>query len=178
MPPTQPYQPSLLRLLHAGVALLVPLAWLSGFALLLHHERRRFDLPWQLPGDWVDIHGSVGALLWPIALLFGLYALTLGRARLRQAANATALVVLGLAVATGKLMDEDWLRDGELHHLVYKLHVLAWALLALAVIWHTAAALARGGIPLVRSMMALTVRQTDGPRHWPEQLLRFWQKRH
>jgi hypothetical protein len=30
----------------------------------------------------------VGVLLWPIALLFGLYAVTAGRPRLRQPANA------------------------------------------------------------------------------------------
>jgi hypothetical protein len=28
----------------------------------------------------IDIHGTVGVVLWPIALLFGLYALSLGQA--------------------------------------------------------------------------------------------------
>lgn len=175
--PTQPYQPSLLRLLHAAVALLVPLAWLSGLVVLLNHDKRLLTIPWQLPGDWVDIHGSIGALLWPVALVFAFYGLTLGRARLRHAANTAPLLLLGLAVVSGKLMDEDWLRDGELHHLAYKLHVLAWALLAVAVIWHGASALGRGGVPLVRSMVALTVRPNDGPRQWPAQFRRFWQQR-
>ena len=41
----------------------------------------------------------MGVVLWPIALLFGLYALSLGRARLNQAANAAALLGLVLSAA-------------------------------------------------------------------------------
>jgi hypothetical protein len=84
-----------------------------------------------------------GVLLWPIALLFGLYAVTAGRPRLRQPANALALLALVLAVGSGKLMQEDWLRDGSLDHLVYSVHLLAWLLIALALILHVSAVLQR-----------------------------------
>ena len=119
MPRTIAYQPSLLRLLHGITALLVPLAWLSGLVVLANHDGRWLRLPVAVPGEWIDIHGTVGALLWPVALLFVLYAIGVGRARLRQPANAAALLGLGLAVGSGKLMQEDWLRTGQLDHLAY-----------------------------------------------------------
>ena len=143
---TIPYQPSLLRLLHGITALLVPLAWLSGLVVLANHDGRWFRLPFVVPGDWIDIHGTVGALLWPVALLLALYALRAGRARLRQPANAAALLGLVLAVGSGKLMQEDWLRTGQFDHVAYHLHLLAWLLIAAAVIWHVSSVLRRGGL--------------------------------
>jgi uncharacterized membrane protein YhaH (DUF805 family) len=140
----RPYQPSLLRLLHGATALLVPLAWLSGLLVYSSYDGRFGRLPFSLPGEWIDIHGTVGVLLWPLALLFSLYALTVGRLRLRQPANALALLALVMAVGSGKLMQEDWLRDGQLHHIVYSVHLLAWLLIALAVTLHLVAVLRLG----------------------------------
>jgi hypothetical protein len=108
------------------MAAVVPLAWLSGLLVYSTRDGRWGQLPWHPGGDWVDIHGTVGVVLWPLALLFGLYALTLGRARLNKAPNAVALLALALAVVSGKLMNEDWLRTGQLDHVVYNLHLLAW----------------------------------------------------
>ena len=157
----KPHQPLLLRLLHGAVALLLPLAWLSGLAVLLVYDHRWFNPGLSLPGNWIDIHGSIAVVLWPLALLFGLYALTWGRFRLRQPANAAALASLALAVGSGKLMDEDWLIEGNLDHLVYNLHVLAWALLAIMVIWHLTSQLRRGGMSLAMSMFSFRLRKTD-----------------
>ena len=168
---TIPYQPSLLRLLHGITAILVPLAWLSGLVVLANHDRRWFRLPVAVPGEWIDIHGTFGALLWPVALLFVLYAISIGRARLRQPANAAALIGLVLAVSSGKLMQEDWLRTGQLDHLAYHLHLLAWMLITGAVVWHLGSVLRRGGIRFAASMAQLHVRENDGPRHWGAQLL-------
>lgn len=173
----RPYQPSLLRLLHGATALLVPLAWLTGLQVYQAHDGRFGRLPVSLPGGWIDIHGTVGVLLGPVALLFALYALTLGRPRLRQPANALALLALGLAVASGKLMNEDWLRDGQLHHLVYSVHLLAWLLIALAVAVHGSAVLQRGGWPLARSMASVQMRAGDGPAEWVGQIRRWWRAR-
>lgn len=168
----RPYQPSLLRLLHGATALLVPLAWITGLLVYSTHDGRFGRLPFTLAGEWIDIHGTVGVILWPIALLFGLYALTVGRARLRQPANAIALLALVLAVGSGKLMDEDWLRDGQLNHLVYGVHLLAWLLIALAVALHVGSVLRRGGLPLARSMASLQVRSGDRPGNWFDQIRR------
>jgi hypothetical protein len=165
------YQPALLRLLHGITALLVPLAWLSGVVVFANHDGRGLDWP-TLPGNWIDIHGTVGVLLWPVALLFTLYALSAGRGRLRQPANAAALIGLALAVVSGKLMQEDWLRTGQLDHFPYHLHLLAWLLISGAVIWHVAAVMQRGGLPLAGTMFQLKVREKDGPSTWFDQLRR------
>jgi uncharacterized membrane protein YhaH (DUF805 family) len=168
----RPYQPSLLRLLHGATALLVPLAWLTGLVVYSRYDGRFGRLPFPLAGEWIDIHGAVGVLLWPLALLFALYAITAGRLRLRQPANALALLALILAVGSGKLMQEDWLRDGQLHHFVYSVHLLAWLLIALAVILHVMAVLQRGGWPLARSMASVQLRPGDLPGNWFNQIRR------
>ncbi|MFM7269421.1 MAG: cytochrome b/b6 domain-containing protein [Cyanobium sp.] len=169
-----PYQPSLLRLLHGANALLLPLTWITGLAVYSIHDGRWGRLPFPRGLEWIDIHGTIGVLLWPLALLFTLYALTLGRFRLRQPANALALAALLLAVGSGKLMREEWLEQGQLDHLVYGVHLLAWLLIAFAVLWHGLAVVRRGGWPLARSMASLRIRSGDGPMHWPAQLLRPW----
>jgi hypothetical protein len=176
MPPVRPYQPSLLRLLHGAMLLLVPLAWLSGFAVYSNRDGRWGRLAWVIPGDWIDIHGTLGVLLWPLALLFALYALSLGRSRLNQAANAAALLALALAGGSGKLMNEDWLRTGQLDHLVYSVHLTAWLLIAAAVTWHLAAVLRRGGQLLASSIVQLQVRANDQPRHWPTQVITWFRR--
>ena len=162
----RPYQPSLLRLLHGATALLVPVAWITGLVVYSSYDGRFGRLPLALPSEWIDIHGTVGVLLWPVALLFGLYAVTAGRVRLRQPANAIALLALALAVGSGKLMQEDWLRQGQLHHLIYSLHLMAWVLMAIAVAIHVAAVWQRGGLPLARSMASFSLRKGDLPADW------------
>ncbi|WP_411868095.1 cytochrome b/b6 domain-containing protein [Vulcanococcus limneticus] len=172
----RPYQPSLLRILHGAVAVLVPAAWISGLVVYSLHDGRWGRLPWHPGGDWIDIHGSFGVLLWPLAIAFGLYALTLGRARLRQPENGAALLGLALAVGSGKLMSEDWLRQGELQEATYGLHLLAWLLIGAAVLWHVSGVLRRGGLPLARSMASLQARANDRPGHWPGQIARFFRR--
>ena len=172
---SRPYQPSLLRLLHGGVALLSLLAWISGLGVFLSLDQR-WGPALTLPlADWIDLHGSLAVVLWPVALLFTLYALTAGRARLVQPANAIPLLALLLAIGSGLSMDEDWLRQGQLDHLVYKVHLSAWMLLALMVVLHLGALLRRGGWPLAHSMASLRVKAGDRPGQWPSQILRALQ---
>jgi hypothetical protein len=161
-----PYQPSLLRLLHAATGVLVVAAWLSGLVLLLTLDRRWGSLPLTIPGEWVDIHGTIGVALLPVAVLFLLYACTIGRRRLARATNLVPLLALMLALGSGKLMDEDWLRDGQLHHGVYSLHLSAWLLLAITVVLHLIGLLQRGGWPLVQSMAQPGWRPNDAPGAW------------
>jgi hypothetical protein len=89
------------------MVLLVPLAWLSGAVVFSNHDGRWLRLPLQAPGNWIDIHGTIGVLLWPLAALFVIYALSVGRFRLRHGANAAALIALVMAVVSGKFMQED-----------------------------------------------------------------------
>ena len=170
----RPYQPSLLRLLHGATALLVLGAWITGFLVYNRFDGRWGQLPLGLSGDWIDIHGTAAVVLWPVALVFALYALTLGRQRLRHPANAIALMALALAVGSGKLMVEDWLEDGELGHAVYAVHLLAWLAVAGAVLSHVGAVLTRGGRPLALSMANLAMRPRDQPRDWLGQIRRHF----
>lgn len=163
MPPRAPYQPALLRLLHGAMVVLVPLAFLSGAVVFSNHDGRWWQLPLPLPGDWIDIHGTVGVILWPLALLFAIYAFSMGRARLSRAANSAALLALLLAVGSGKLMQEEWLRNGQLHQPIYHLHLLAWLLIAALVTWHIGSVVSRGGLRLAGSMFQLTIRDHDRP---------------
>lgn len=170
----RPYQPSLLRLLHGATALLVVGAWTTGFLVYNRFDGRWGRLPLAMGGDWIDIHGTVAVMLWPVALVFGLYALTLGRPRLRHPANMVALMALALAVGSGKLMVEDWLEDGELGHAVYAVHLLAWLTVAGAVFSHVWGVLARGGAALAGSMASLELRPRDQPRDWLGQIRRHF----
>jgi hypothetical protein len=170
----RPYQPSLLRLLHGATALLVVGAWITGFLVYNRFDGRWGRLPLGLSGDWIDIHGTVAVVLWPLALIFALYALTLGRSRLRHPANLIALLALALAVGSGKLMREDWLEDGELGHGVYAVHLMAWLALAGAVMTHVGSVLTRGGRPLAASMATLELRPRDHPRDWLGQIRRHF----
>lgn len=168
----RPYQPSLLRLLHGLMVLLVPLAWFTGLLVYSRYDGRWGRLPLVPAANWIDIHGSVAVLLWPLAVLFALYALGPGRARLRRPANALPLLALALAVGSGKLMQEDWLRQGELMQPAYAAHLLAWLALGLAVLGHLASVLLRGGASLARSMFSATIRPGDRPGDWWRQLRR------
>lgn len=169
----RPYQPSLLRILHGAMALLVPLAWLSGFIAYSNNDGRFGRLLWSIPGDWLDIHGSFGFILWPLALLFSLYALSLGKAKLRQPANTAALLALAAAVGSGKLMDEEWLEDGQLNHWIYSLHLSSWLLLTGTIIWHVIAVWRRGGSDLASSIFRTSFKGNDWPIHWPSQIIRW-----
>lgn len=172
----RPYQPSLLRLLHGATALLVVAAWGTGLLVYSHMDGRWGRLPWTLDGEWIDLHGSVGVVLWPLAVLFALYALTLGGRRLRDPANALALLALAVAVGSGKLMDEDWLRDGHLTQGVYTVHLMAWLAVTLAVLSHVGRVMAKGGLPLARSMVSLRVRAEDHPADWWRQIRRHFSR--
>lgn len=69
---TGPYQPSLLRLLHGANALLLPFTWLTGLAVYSVRDGRWGRLPVPQDLDWIDLHGTIGVILWPLALLFTL----------------------------------------------------------------------------------------------------------
>lgn len=177
--PKRPYQPSLLRFAHGVTLLLTLAAWSTGLVVLAVHDRRWFtiNLPTLPSGDWIDVHGSIGVVLLPFALLLLLVACTLGRRRLNRPGNLLMLLSLALAVASGKAMQEEWLRQGDLEHLAYGVHLLAWMLMPVALVQHLLSARRLGGPWLVMSMLALNVRQGDGPRHWWSQISRHLPRR-
>lgn len=158
-------QPLLLRLLHAAAVLAVFAAWLSGLVSALRHDGRLAALHLQAPGEWLELHSAIGEITTPIALLFGLYAITVGRWRLRRPSNAAALLALALAVGSGQFMDEDWLLDGRIHHPLYSLHLTAWLIITAVVSWHVFGVLRRGGRSLAASMLPVQPQTPDRPAH-------------
>jgi hypothetical protein len=173
-----PYQPSLLRLLHGGTALVVGLAWSTGLLLLGCFDGRWGRFPFQIDGDWIEFHGHIGVVLAGVLLLFVPYALTLGAGRLRRPANSFPLLVLGLAVGSGLQMQTDWLVDHRITPLPYALHLTAWLLLAVSVPLHVIGAVRRGGWPLAASMLSLLLKPLDAPSDWPGQVLRYIRRGH
>ena len=73
-------------------------------------------------------------------------------------------------------MQEEWLRQGELHHAVYSVHLLAWLLIALVVLSHLGGVLQLGGLPLARSMFSPRLHNGAQPRHRPGQLRRWFRR--
>lgn len=168
----RPYQPSLLRLLHGGTAGLVAITWLSGLLIYSRYDGRWGRLPFAVGGDWIDLHGTAGSMLLPVALLLGVYAFILGFRKLLRSSNAVALGALALAIGTGMGMNGDWLEAGNLHELLYTMHLGAWLLLTLALATHLGGVIKLGGWRLARSMFSPRLRGGDWPWHWPGQLLR------
>jgi hypothetical protein len=173
----RPYQPALLRLLHLPTALLVAGLWLTGLLILGIHDGRWFRLPADfVVVDWIDVHGSLGVPLVLLVTLFVPYALTVGRARLRKAANLLPLLALLLSVGSGLLMAEDEVRNGATGGLVYGLHLGGWVVMGLAVLLHLGGALRRGGVPLAASMFRADLRPGDRPGDWGAQLRRHFRR--
>ena len=147
--------------------------WISGLVVYSRLDGRWGRLPFNPPGDWVDVNGSIGVLLVQAAVPFVAYAFGPGRARLARAANAAVLAGLILALASGLRMDEHAVRAGDLQQPAYVMHGVIALLLTLAVLAHLGGVLARGGWPLARSMFSSSLRSGDRPTDWPAQLRRF-----
>lgn len=172
-----PYQPSQLRLLHGVVALLSAACWISGLVIYSNLDGRLLRWPWRIPGEWVDLHGSLGLALLVLATLLAAYAITLGAKKLKQLSNGLPLLALAVSLISGLFMDEDWLRERQLDHLPYLAHLGGWILLTLSVFIHLAGVWRRGGMGLARSMLSLRMRAGDQPAHWPGQWLSYWRQR-
>ncbi len=187
MAQTTPYQPVLLRLLHGLVGALVVFALVTGFWVYNTYDHRWLRLPLPEIADSQGIHGT-GALIFLLVLpFFVLYCFHLGARRLIQPKslanlkqidqnkgwaawqkllNTLILLAATFAVITGRLMKEEWLPRGELHHLAYSGHLLAWGLMLVAVVLHIGLGHKVGGVPLIRSMFQLRLRTSDRPKTW------------
>ncbi|MDI9407201.1 MAG: hypothetical protein QM522_10900 [Chitinophagaceae bacterium] len=178
MAPKPPYQPSLLRLLHGGTALVVIAMWLNGLVIYGHYDGRGFNLPWPNAIDLFSIHEALATLLLPVASGLILYSFTIGNWRLRHPANAAMLLILALPSLSGLGMHRRWLVEKQLDHWVYHLHLLGWILLALGLGWHLLGALSRGGSGLIGSMLEVRLRANDRPLDWPAQVTTWLKHRH
>lgn len=189
MPQAQPYQPLLLRILHAGTAISVIGCLITGFLVYDSWDGRIFQLGLTTKNrDLIDIHGTIAVTLFFIFIGFFLYAITAGKKRLisnNTWSNLTAqvgrplwwvtlqkvtnTVILGagvLAIVSGKLQDENWLPNGQLNYWQYNLHLLGWLVMAIAILLHILMGIKVGSVPLLLSMINIKYRPEDSPTLW------------
>lgn len=199
-PQSKLYQPFLLRILHAITALCGILAIFTAFWTYNTYDGRWGKVPLPDFPEIEGIHGTFG--LWTLLIfpLFVIYAFQRGEKRLIQKdflikltdlkqkswwynlhrlTNTLTLLALTFAVFSGKMMDEKWLPQGELHHRWYYAHLISWLIIVICLIFHLLMSLKIGGLPLILSMLNFRFRKNDHPQLWRKNLKQFkynWQE--
>lgn len=192
---SKPYQPSFFRLSHGLTALLVLGSFITGFLVYDSYDGRFGKLQLtQNVRSLIDIHGTFGFLLFFIFIIFAIYSLRAGRKRLIQAdsfkkltlihqpgwwytlnrvTNTLILTAATFSVISGKFQDENWLPQGEVNHVWYFIHLIAWLILGIAITLHFLMVAKVGGMPLILSMVSFKFKTQDHPRLWVEKV-RNW----
>ncbi len=186
----QPYQPLLLRLLHGVNGFLILAAIVTGALVYNRFDGRWGKLDLTVSPVIIDIHGTIGLILLFIFAVFALYSFYFGKQRLIQdnvgdqlrqvnrpqwwnalqrILNTLMLIAVTFSLLTGRFMKEDWLKDRDLNHLAYTLHLSGWVVLVLGIVLHVLLGLKVGGMPLILSMYSPEYRGTR--EAWP------WQKK-
>lgn len=190
-----PYQPLLLRVLHGLNALIAILAIITSYWVYNTYDGRfgKLSLP-QIP-DIIGIHGTFGkTLLLGVMPAFALYSVYLGSQRLVQPdsfqklrqlgkpigwyslhriVNTLMLLAVTFSLITGSMVKEEWLPNGELHHIWYYLHLSGWVILVSCLAIHLLMTAKVGGLRLWMSMVKLSYRADDSPKQWI-QTIRSW----
>jgi hypothetical protein len=184
------YQPLLLRILHGFNALIAVLAIITSFWVYNTYDGRLIRFPLPRINDIIGIHGTFGLTFLFIMPALAIYSFHFGQKRLVQAdsfakltqvgkpiwwyslhriVNTVMLIAATWALITGRQMKEEWLPNGELHHLWYQLHLSGWVILTCCLFIHLLMTAKVGGIPLIISMFQWQHTPEDSPRLW-------WQK--
>jgi Prokaryotic cytochrome b561 len=187
MPQSSPYQPALLRVLHGATAILTVLALISGFWVYNTYDKRWGSLALPMLGDIQGIHGTIALTFLLLLPVFALYSFHLGYRRLIQEQSFSQLKQLGqpawwisihrftntlmllaatFAVVTGRMMKEEWLPSGEIHHQWYLAHLVAWICVFISLALHLLIGAKVGGVPLLVSIFNWKMRDEDTPRSW------------
>jgi Prokaryotic cytochrome b561 len=193
-PRRQPYQPFLLRLLHGSNAILAIASAITGFLVYDSWDGRWGKLGLtQSDRNLIDIHGTFAFFLFFIFIGFAIYSIRVGHQRLirkdslsqltqqvgkpswwytlHRIANTTMLLSLGLSVLSGKFQDENWLPKGEMNHVWYFVHLIAWAIFFTAIALHLLMSAKVGGVPLFLSMFDRSYRPEESPALWKEKIV-------
>ncbi|QMS91500.1 cytochrome b/b6 domain-containing protein [Nostoc edaphicum CCNP1411] len=194
MPRSAPYQPLLLRILHGLSGILVIAAIITGFLVYNTYDRRFGRIPFPQIGDIQGIHGTFALCFLLLLPAFALYSFHAGQKRLVQSdswrqltqvgkpiwwvslqrlANTLMLIAAVLAVNSGRMMKEEWLPAGQLHHIWYSLHLCAWVVMVCCVAIHVLMSTKVGGAPLLLSMFSWKFRPEDSPAEWSSRF-RAW----
>lgn len=197
MAPSRPYQPLLLRILHGLTGLFLIAALLTAYWTYDVYDGRWGRIPLPSYAAIEGIHGTFG--LWTLLIFpaFVIYACRRGQRRLIQPdalteltqvgkpiwwyslnriTNTIALLALSFALFSGKMMDENWLPQGDLTHAWYYAHLISWVVMLGAIALHLLLLVKVGGTPLLLSMVTGQFREQDSPAHWPSHISRWWTK--
>jgi cytochrome b subunit of formate dehydrogenase len=189
MSPVHPYQPALLRILHGVAAVLLVLALISGFLIYNTYDKRWGSLTLPTILDIQGIHGTIALTFLLFLPVFALYSFHVGYRRLveeqsfsqlkqfgkpvwwisvQRFANTLMLLSATFAVVTGRMMKEEWLPAGEIHHQWYLAHLAAWACVFISLALHLLMGAKVGGVPLLVSMFNWKIRGEDTLFSWPQ----------
>jgi Prokaryotic cytochrome b561 len=184
MPQAKPYQPLALRLLHGSIAALIILAIFTGVAIYNIYDGRIGHLPIPAIPRIMGIHKLFGRAFLLVIPFFALYSFQAGRRRLIQAdsieklaeigkpiwwytlhriVNTLLLIAATFALVSGREMDEGWLKQGELGHLWYTIHLSSWVMMFGCLAVHLLMSARIGGVPLLLSIVDLKYRFSDRP---------------
>jgi len=195
MPQSKPYQPLALRLLHGATAVLIILAIITGVLIYNIYDARIIGkLPIPDVPRIMGIHKLIGRLFLFSIPFFALYSFHAGKRRLIQAdsfdklkefgnhiwwytlhriVNTLLLLAATLALVTGRQVDETWMRDGDLTHTWYTLHLVSWLVMFACLAAHLLMSARVGGMPLLLSMVDVKYRASDSPASWSDKI-KFW----
>ncbi|AFZ03500.1 cytochrome b/b6 domain-containing protein [Calothrix sp. PCC 6303] len=194
MPSSAPYQPLLLKILHAVSGILAIAAMITGFLVYNTFDGRFGKLPIPSVDSIIDVHGTFAVFFFVIFPVFALYSFHAGNKRLLQKdsfqklteinkpiwwvslqriANTLMLISGALAVLSGRMMKEEWLPTGQLNHTWYYLHLTAWVVIVCCLAIHILMSSKVGGLQLLISIFSGKIRPEDSPQKWSTRL-RNW----
>ncbi len=177
----KPYQPLLLRLLHGIHAVLALAAAITGFWMYNTWDRRfgQLPLPKEDPYSYF-VHLGFGNDLYLILPVFAVYSSWAGRRRLVQPdslhqlkqvgqpiwwytlhrlVNTGLLLIITVALISGRLTIHQGLLNGILSDPWYNVHIVAWLVLVLLFATHLLMIVKVGGVPLLLSIVDLKLRR-------------------
>jgi cytochrome b subunit of formate dehydrogenase len=190
-----PYQPLLLRILHGVSGILVIAAIISGFLVYNTFDKRFGKIPIPKIDPIQDIHGTMGLFFLLLLPIFALYSFHAGEKRLLQPdslqklsqlgkpiwwvslqrlTNTLMLIAAVLVVISGRMMKEEWLPIGELDHVWYYFHLIAWVIMICCLAVHILMSAKVGGAPLLLSILSWKFRPEDSPKNWFSRLRGWW----
>ena len=192
---SQPYQPLLLRILHGLTGIFLIAAILTAFWTYNTFDGRWGKLPLPSYPGIEGLHGTFGLFTLLIFPLFVVYAFHRGQKRLlqpnslaklnqfgkpiwwytlNQFTNTLTILALTFALFSGKMMDENWLPNGELDRLWYYAHLLSWVIIIGCIALHLLLKAKVGGLPLLLSMLNWRFRAKDSPALWSTHVTAWW----
>ena len=186
-----PYQPLIFRILHGISGILGIGAIISGFLVYNTFDKRFGYIAIPKINPIQDIHGTLAVFFLILLPFFAVYSFHAGKRRLLQPdsiqnltqfgkpiwwvslqrlVNTKMLLAAVLVVVSGRMMKEEWLPLGELDHVWYYAHLMAWVIIIFCLAIHVLMSAKVGGAPLLLSILSWKFRPEDSPTNWYSRL--------